>query len=105
MLSFENHQRNLLDSIVEFEQAYEILKESWRTKLMNMQLRRAPSVKTFLGKIRNLLRNTRGPQNNIGGKTRTAYNLQDSSYPAITLGQALAQLYNIQDHVKLEVIK
>jgi len=107
MLSFENQQNNILYSIVEFEQAYEILKESWKTKLKNILASGySEEARRFLGMIENVrpLRDTRGLQEIIRGKTRTADKLRDSSKPANTLRQALAQLY-IQDHVKLQVIK
>jgi len=107
-MSFKDLQKNVLESIVEFEQAYEILRESWKTKLKNI-LSKAYSAeaRSFLQMIEHLrpLKDIQGLQENIRDKYRTADNLQDSSNPATTLGQALAQLYNIQDHVKLEVIK
>jgi len=108
VLSFEDQQKNVLYSIVEFEQAYEILKESWKTKLKNILSKDySAEARSFLQIIENVrpLKDTRGLQENIRNKSRTADKLQDSSKPATTLRQDLTQLYKMQDHVKLEVIK
>eukprot|EP00102_Acyrthosiphon_pisum_P025998 XP_016663208.1 PREDICTED: uncharacterized protein LOC100573471 isoform X2 [Acyrthosiphon pisum] len=89
MTSFKDLQKSVLDSIVDFEQAYDILRESWNTKLENM----ISSPNSFLRMI---------GVRPLREKIRTEDKLYDSSKPATTLRQALAQLY-IQDHVKLEI--
>ncbi|XP_029345204.1 uncharacterized protein LOC100164407 isoform X3 [Acyrthosiphon pisum] len=102
MLTFKDQQINVLESIVEFEQAYEILRVSWKTKLTNILSKTySLEARIFLRKIEDE-RPVRCPPENIREKTRTADKLQVSSKPATTLRQALAQLY-IQDHVKLEI--
>ncbi|XP_060879967.1 uncharacterized protein LOC132951921 isoform X2 [Metopolophium dirhodum] len=105
MLTFKDQQKNVLEPIVEFEQAYKILKESWKTKLEKILSRTYyEEARKFLNMFKKVrpLRDTRGPPENIREKTRTADKIQYSSKSATTLRQALAQLY-IQDHVKLEI--